>query len=263
MGTQRRSGNPVHAATHPYDPRMAVGGDLSTERHTGRSGKAVRGWLVARLAVLVLVLGLIATVAAVGRAPGELDQLSGALSAHQLGELTVVGNGLPSNATGCATQQVVWRERGLLRSVHLLVQRGDVGGCSIGTTEALDPAITDAAVWVRRLDSGVTIQREPWPSANGVIGRWTVPSALVSAFVFVGLAWLYLLVAGPEPWRATRWAWFWLGGSLVGAVAFLLVSGPTPGIPAPRPRRRLTGGRGLLLAVVLAAMGPTWLALSG
>ena len=62
----------------------------------------------------------------------------------------------------------------------------------------------------------------------------------------VFLSTLGLLVVGPEPWRATRWAWFWLLTSAafpLTALAFLVLGGPTPLVPAPRERsRRLTGG---------------------
>jgi hypothetical protein len=251
------------AEVQPYDHRMAVAGDASTDRQTGQPAGAVRGWLVARVALLALVLGLVVTTTAVGRAPGELASLTSALSSHRLASVTVVGDGLPDEATGCRTQRVVWRRHGLLRSVDVMVQRGDVDGCGMGMTETLDPAITDAAVWLPQLDPGVTIHREPWPAATGTIGRWTVPPVILGIALPTGLAGLLLLVSGPKPWRATRWAWFWLTGSLVGAVAFLVLSGPTPGLPEPhRPQRRLTGGWAFLLALPLAAIAPTWLVLT-
>ena len=70
---------------------------------------------------------------------------------------------------------------------------------------------------------------------------WQVPDPIgIVAFV-LHLAGLALLVTGPQPWRATRWAWFWLLLlPPVGSIAFLLLSGPTAGLPAPkvRPGRR-------------------------
>lgn len=72
----------------------------------------------------------------------------------------------------------------------------------------------------------------------------------------VALLTLMLLINGPPPW----WAWFWLGTNPVGAVAFLVLSGPTPGVPAPdNPARRLTGGWAFLLSPL--AGGLTWAAL--
>jgi hypothetical protein len=89
-------------------------------------------------------------------------------------------------------------------------------------------------------------------------------SLLALLAIPLGLWWLILLTAGPQPWRATRWAWFWLSGSVVGAIAFVLLSGPLPRVRGPRrPERRLTGGWALLIGVVLAGIAPTWLQLTG
>ena len=58
--------------------------------------------------------------------------------------------------------------------------------------------------------------------------------------------------AGPQPWRATSWAWIWLilfGGPL-GSLAFLFLGGPL-GLWRPKDlSRRLTGGWAFLIAVV-------------
>jgi hypothetical protein len=82
-----------------------------------------------------------------------------------------------------------------------------------------------------------------------------VPNALgISAFLLF-LAGFPLLMIGPHPWRATRWAWFWLLLPPVGNVVFLLLSGPTPGVPRPRnPRRRLTGGWAFWLSLPLMSV---------
>ena len=74
----------------------------------------------------------------------------------------------------------------------------------------------------------------------------------------LGLGALVLLVGGRHPWRATRWAWFWLvvltGVPTYAIVAYLLLSGRTPLVPAPRRgARRLTGGWAFLLGVLLGA----------
>ena len=80
--------------------------------------------------------------------------------------------------------------------------------------------------------------RAPWPVAVLALASW--------------LAVLLLLVGGPEPWRATRWAWFWIWLSTgpFGALAYLLLGGPL-GMGRPRnPARRLTGGWAFLISIV-------------
>ena len=78
-------------------------------------------------------------------------------------------------------------------------------------------------------------------------------SARSAAPVLQGVeAALWLVVNGPRPWRATRGGWSWLLASPVGVLAFLVLSGPTPPLRAPPVTgRRLTGGRALLLSIVL------------
>jgi hypothetical protein len=65
------------------------------------------------------------------------------------------------------------------------------------------------------------------------------------------------LINGPEPWRATRWAWFWTIANplgVIGCLAFLLLSGPIPMLPASKiDARRLHGGWAFI--IVMAATG--------
>ena len=81
---------------------------------------------------------------------------------------------------------------------------------------------------------------------------WLAVCSLLSAVVV-----LVLLVQGPWPWRATRWAWFWLISNPLTLLAFLLLSGPTPGVRAPRDAgRRLGGGWAFVISSVC---GTAWL----
>lgn len=72
----------------------------------------------------------------------------------------------------------------------------------------------------------------------------------------VGVATLALLIAGPEPRLATRWAWFWLFGldAPLGALVVLgyfILGGPTFKFSGVCPGSgRLTGGWAFLLAVL-------------
>lgn len=81
----------------------------------------------------------------------------------------------------------------------------------------------------------------PWRMASG-------PVAVLPAVV--GVLWLLVLAAGPEPRHATRFAWFWLAFSplVLLAVPAYLVLGARG---AQEGRRRLTGGWAFLLTLVL------------
>ncbi|MDO8106049.1 hypothetical protein Q6348_02430 [Isoptericola sp. b441] len=66
------------------------------------------------------------------------------------------------------------------------------------------------------------------------------------------LATLILLIVGPQPRWATKWAWFWLLGVGPMSVVFLLAE-PVPvwqTSPAYARPQRLTGGWAFLLAIV-------------
>lgn len=97
--------------------------------------------------------------------------------------------------------------------------------------------------------------RHQFTPGGGRLFGWQTPNPLALTALLLLLVGFGVLVSGPAPWRATRWAWFWLLLPPVGGIAFLLLSGPTPGVPGPRPPgRRLTGGWAFLLALPLAAV---------
>jgi hypothetical protein len=108
------------------------------------------------------------------------------------------------------------------------------------------------------------LDRYAFPRSPRVEHRGSpLPSKVGAAVVLASLAGFLLLVAGPAPWRANRWAWFWFlwpgRGASIGLLLFLLLSGPTPGIPAPRPHaERWSGAKGfgysLLLGFVLSVV---------
>ncbi len=81
--------------------------------------------------------------------------------------------------------------------------------------------------------------------------EWRAPGPVALLAMATWLTVLLMLVGGPEPWRATRWAWGWfvLMGGPLGSVAYLLLGGPL-GVLRPRhPHRRLTAGWAFLIAV--------------
>ena len=88
------------------------------------------------------------------------------------------------------------------------------------------------------------------------IAGWRVPDWTVPVSILIWLGALVVLVNGPEPRVATRWAWFWLlicPLSPLALVAFLIVSRslrPTDESTGPLGKR-LTGGWAFLLAFVV------------
>lgn len=102
---------------------------------------------------------------------------------------------------------------------------------------------------------------QPTPAVE-VFGVPAGDTALLTVLPLV-LAWLttmWLLVSGPEPYRATRWAWFWLSAPPMGLLAFVVLSGPTPGLGVRRPvDRRLRGGWAFVLGLLLlSVVVPPW-----
>ncbi|KGH45447.1 hypothetical protein IN07_17300 [Modestobacter caceresii] len=71
------------------------------------------------------------------------------------------------------------------------------------------------------------------PSSWSEVLGWRLSNWAGAMLLAHGLAVVLLLVGGPPPARASRWAWFWLSWPPIGSLAFLLLSGPFPGVPAP------------------------------
>jgi hypothetical protein len=75
-----------------------------------------------------------------------------------------------------------------------------------------------------------------------------------------GVGAFLLLIAGPEPRRATRWAWFWLlyigRSSGLGVLAFLLLGAlrrrqrGEPAPPRTGARERIDGWQGFAIAFI-------------
>lgn len=110
-------------------------------------------------------------------------------------------------------------------------------------------------------DPDLTVERrnEMAPRLNTSAYGRPVPVWVAVGGLVVGFAVLLVLIGGPQPFRATRWAWFWIIGAVppVGVIAFLLLGGATRVLPPRRPEDRLTGGWAFLLALVLNSAAQT------
>jgi hypothetical protein len=197
---------------------------------------------------VVLALGWLAlalTTVLVGERSASLADLRAGVASGEVTEVRL-SEGLQPGSTGYVTQVAVWRE-GLLhhRTEGFVVTPGY--DAALDSTRVFDGDLADQL----RADGVRVLPQDAVSSASSVLG-WRVP-AWVGLLLFAEwVATLFLLVGGPVPERATRWAWFWLLSGPFGVLAFLLLSGPFPGVPRPRPgARRLTGGWAFLLGLLL------------
>jgi hypothetical protein len=166
-----------------------------------------------------------------------------------------VSNELLAGSTGYSVVTVHWRH-GWLKYVTEVVQvRGPGGPEGAGTTDDQVVLRDPPSRLLASLQPGLQVTHDQNVHPGSNLFGWRVSNALGIPGLVLFLAGFSLLVAGPQPWRATRWAWFWLLVPPIGSIAFLLLSGPTTGVPGPRnPSRRLTGGWAFLLAFPLMAM---------
>lgn len=222
------------------------------------STRPAPGWDRIRLVVAVGWVLLAVTVVIVGERTVSVSQLESDLASGRVNTVQVTG-GLPAGGEGFSTQQVRYDDGWFAHRVEIrLVSPGvdDPGGRLGGGDQRETVRTNDIGADIERRHPGVRVVREEWPESSATIASWTVPGWVGVSAIALSLAVLYILVAGPRPWRATRWAWFWLLSTPVGAVAFLILSGPTPPVPVPLPRdgsRRLTGGWALLLSLLVGS----------
>ncbi|WP_207083692.1 PLDc N-terminal domain-containing protein [Nocardioides sp. S5] len=221
--------------------------DVTTQpARTAYDGWCERRW---RLPAVFLALAWLVVALAVvlaGEKRSNLDQLVASVGAGDVTRVEVVG--LPQRPGWRGRTQVTLRWQGsvLTRFAEVPVDTRRRSQADVG-----DPVeYLQAVAYPRDLDitysehrSGSYLEWRDWrgPGWTGLVGFLTWFATLV------------LLRHGPEPRRATRWAWGWLvllGGPL-GSLAYLLLGGPL-GVRRREPGRgRLTGGWAFLLALIL------------
>lgn len=212
----------------------------------------VLAWVLVGVCVLLPLAGL-----ALGEKDATYRDLRDGVRSGSVGSVVVSG-GTTEPFIGRQGVTVRWRQHFQLHVAHVVEQqplrRTRIDG---------HPAVRDVAEDLRTLDPDVVVDRHPddhltssWSIQQ--LPHWQFPS-------WIGLAWFGshlmasgLVVAGRKPWRATRWAWFWLlwGLPFVGLLAFLLLGGPTGLLRPAHGRKRLTGGWAFLLVLLSTwAMG--------
>lgn len=207
-------------------------------------------WLVLRVLVIV---GVVWAMVDMIRAPfpDTMTSLTQAIEDGTVDSITLPREEPPPTGTGdiSAGRQVTWTDGGATRFAdYVYVWVGaspgeDAPGEGITSGEtSSDPG---AVIATLARGHGVRVMYTDAPTS--VPAQPSYPILTLAT-----LAALALILWGPRPRYATRWAWFWLGMVPLNLAAFALFEPALLGSrrePAPLPRR-LTGGYAFLIAAV-------------
>jgi hypothetical protein len=214
-----------------------------------------RSWRRVGWVLLICWVLLVPTSLLQGERASSLTDLEAHVAAAEVDAVRVAG-GL-SGDRGYSVVEVHWR-RGLFGySTEVVEARPRRAAPPLASREGATAVITeDLGDRLTALQPGLRVDHVGRTEVSATfLGWWQLREWLVPVFLLLMLATLLLLVHGPRPWRATRWAWFWLMVMTpVGTLAYLVLAGPTTLVAAPRDRsRRLTGGWAFLLALVVGS----------
>jgi hypothetical protein len=207
-----------------------------------------------RFGLLAVFAALAGTILSVGQSISDLPSLEGAVRSGQVREVTVL-TGAPGDVF--ARQQVIWSTSWYDRITEVRPEQpGDLVESSNG---AADIPSRDAGEYLTALAgdgrSELIVHRGSYRYTDTGVLNWRTPEWAGPSAVALWVAVLFVLVGGPHPWRATRWAWFWLllGIPELAIPAFLLFSGPGLGLRPPRAGRRgFTGGWAFVLFLIFS-----------
>lgn len=208
-------------------------------------------WDRLRLGLLALWLLVLVVTVAVGQRETPLSALESAVAAGRVDSVVVAGEAVPAGQ-GYGLQVVRWSD-GLVRRTA----EATVGARPDGDMLGPPARGEDLGVLLSRADPDLDVRRagQPYASSHGVLLGWQVPTWVALTALAAVLLQLCFVIGVPRTWRATRWAWFWvMAVPVVGTALLLVLSGRTPGVPAPRARRRLTGGWAFLLSGAATAL---------
>lgn len=201
---------------------------------------------------MLIVSWLLLAVAAIalGERQATLPDLRSGIASGDVTQVRIIGE-------GHGTVEVEWRD-GLLRHRAAVRERrpGKGGDPTVRVTRDGTSVIRGGVTDLLRADRpDLRIEQAAYVNSYSSFLGWRSPVWVGSTTLGLYLLTLLLLAGGSEPWRATRWAWFWLIflAPPLGIPAFLVLSGHSP-LGRPRqPQRRLTGGWAFLLALCLSA----------
>jgi hypothetical protein len=210
-----------------------------------------RGFAWVRVALAGLWLTLLVGMVVAGERQSTWEHLRSAVASGSVGTVSVSG-GLGDGAVGSEAQQVRWREHGIAR-VTTVLEVSRPGGGHRGSSYPVVHG--DVGAWLQSRFPNLTVTRSPEVWHTSTVWGFDGPGWLAGVALTAMLATFTLVVTGPSPWRATRWAWFWLMWTPIGAVAFAVLSGPVWPLSTPAAGRRgLTGGWAFLLSIAIAGL---------
>jgi hypothetical protein len=198
--------------------------------------------------------GLLAVVTAAlmvttGLRPATYGDLLSDVAQSKVYEVQVIGPDTPSKGD---TVELRWSVLGGVLDQYAVVQVEDNRGYN-AWEEPVFVSAGDPRETLRSIASDLQIAEVSSVDDHAfTFMGWGVPGYVALLGIATWLGVLLLLVGGPEPWRATRWAWGWvwlLTGPL-GSVAYLLLGGPLGLLRPHHGHRRLTGGWALLLSLM-------------
>ena len=202
-------------------------------------------WDRYRLVLLATWSLLLLLIVAVGQRETRLADLEAAVAQGRVDSVLVLGQAVP--ADGFSTQEVRWTDGLVRRTTEVTVGAAPwQGSAGVPTREE------DLGVLLSRADPDLEVRRsqQGQVAPYGELLGWQVPTWLALTAVVTYLSQLGFLINVPQTWRATRWAWFWVTTvPVVGTALMLLLSGRTPGLPAPATAgQRMTGGWAFFLS---------------
>lgn len=217
-------------------------------------------WARIRYALLAVFAVVAIAILALGNRPASFFELTKDIQDGKVTQVTVV-NALPPGATGYTQAEIHWHDGVTPRYTPVLhVVPSDETGVTTYQGPAREQITGDIGARLNEYSSQpLTVTRAADSSAGtSVVVGWQVPNWVGILAIVASLGTIALLVFGPQPLMATKWAWFWALASVVGFAAtpiFLLWGIPRTGaIEQPYSKQgRLTGGWAFLLFSVLAS----------
>lgn len=211
-----------------------------------------------RWVLMTVAVALLAVAPFVATHPKSLSDLKDAVASGAVTHV-VIADPLPEGATGLATPEIRWEQGGITHATQVM-QVSDRSVATPSSQAPTDMVVGDVRQYLRGLPGGgpdrLTINETTRASSGSILG-WQVPGWFALTSIVLWLLTLTLVIGGPAPWRATRWAWFWCVVSpvaFVGVPAYLALSGRLPWGASEPPKRRVTGGWAFAAMLLLSGM---------